>query len=301
MYTFRRVRFVALLALAVPASTWAAPAGIVPAGDSAVALPDAAPLSSRSLTGDVDHDGDVDLIDSEELYNCLTGPGGGVLPGCEGAALDGDADVDLLDFALLQSHFTGHGPIADVDRDDDVDLDDAALLIGCMAGPGASIPPDCDNSDVDKDNDIDMEDFAFLQIEFNGTAATEACYVGNCGCLDLPVDECTVQSGTPQGPGTDCNSNGPVTPACSVTAPDFVYENTSGHVASVPPAAGTNVTYDWTYLGDGQITSTPPYTNEVEFETFDVSMGALFIYITVIDEDTGCCCNSFHRVLVFAQ
>ena len=54
-----------------------------------------------STPGDCDDDGDVDLIDYACFHGCLTGPAGGLLPGCEPFDFDADNDVDLLDFAQM--------------------------------------------------------------------------------------------------------------------------------------------------------------------------------------------------------
>ncbi len=61
------------------------------------------------IAGDLDGDGDVDLDDHAVFVGCVTGPGGGVDAGCEGADVDSDEDVDLLDWGHLQRLFTG-GP-----------------------------------------------------------------------------------------------------------------------------------------------------------------------------------------------
>ncbi len=57
------------------------------------------------VVGDIDLDGDVDLADHSILANCLTGPGGGILPDCDTANIDGDKDVDLGDFQVFQVAF----------------------------------------------------------------------------------------------------------------------------------------------------------------------------------------------------
>jgi len=59
------------------------------------------------LPGDCDADGDVDLDDFGTFAGCLSGPGGGLPPGCQCADLDGDLDVDLGDFGGFQAIFTG--------------------------------------------------------------------------------------------------------------------------------------------------------------------------------------------------
>ena len=51
---------------------------------------------------DFDGDGDTDLDDFATLETCLTGPGGGILFGCQWADLDSDSDVDARDYARFQ-------------------------------------------------------------------------------------------------------------------------------------------------------------------------------------------------------
>jgi hypothetical protein len=55
--------------------------------------------------GDCDADYIVGLADYLVFWGCITGPGGGLLPGCECADLDEDVDVDLKDFSLFQEAF----------------------------------------------------------------------------------------------------------------------------------------------------------------------------------------------------
>jgi len=57
--------------------------------------------------GDLDRDGDVDLGDYEFLYECLTGPGGGVAEGCGAADMDGDGEVNTADYGALQRCWVG--------------------------------------------------------------------------------------------------------------------------------------------------------------------------------------------------
>jgi len=63
--------------------------------------------------GDVDRDGDVDLIDFAHFAECLAGPEVTTPPpGCsqyhfDNAGLDADADVDLADFTMFAEVFAG--------------------------------------------------------------------------------------------------------------------------------------------------------------------------------------------------
>ncbi len=59
------------------------------------------------IPGDCDFDGDVDLYDYADWEACLSGPGGGIEPGCGCFDFDDDGDVDLIDFAALQAAFIG--------------------------------------------------------------------------------------------------------------------------------------------------------------------------------------------------
>ncbi len=77
--------------------------------------------------GDVDGDGDVDLIDFSTFSTCLAGPGilPEPVPGSEDLDFDLDEDVDLRDFAAFQVAFTGENPdtrlIHSLSRDGDID------------------------------------------------------------------------------------------------------------------------------------------------------------------------------------
>jgi hypothetical protein len=54
---------------------------------------------------DFDRDGDVDLDDYRRIHDCLDGPDGGILPGCDRQDQTGDDVVDLLDVAAFQNSF----------------------------------------------------------------------------------------------------------------------------------------------------------------------------------------------------
>jgi hypothetical protein len=55
--------------------------------------------------GDLDGDGDVDVIDFTILTACLTGPEAQVSLPCLPADLDGDGDADAGDFAIFQGAY----------------------------------------------------------------------------------------------------------------------------------------------------------------------------------------------------
>lgn len=60
-----------------------------------------------SLFGDIDGDGDVDLLDFGQFQLCFTGESGTATAECSLFDSDDDADVDLADFAVFQATFTG--------------------------------------------------------------------------------------------------------------------------------------------------------------------------------------------------
>lgn len=56
---------------------------------------------------DCNDDGSVNLLDHDSFTQCLTGPGGVVIAGCECFDVDRSGTVDLRDFAAAQSAYTG--------------------------------------------------------------------------------------------------------------------------------------------------------------------------------------------------
>ena len=57
--------------------------------------------------GDADGDGDVDIDDLSAFLDCMTGPDGGIISGCDWSDLGADTDVDVFDLAEFQFVFTG--------------------------------------------------------------------------------------------------------------------------------------------------------------------------------------------------
>lgn len=55
-----------------------------------------------AYNGDMDDNGQWNLDDIDLFNDCMTGPGGGILPGCDRADTDADYDVDFADFRRLQ-------------------------------------------------------------------------------------------------------------------------------------------------------------------------------------------------------
>jgi len=78
--------------------------------DNWVFFDPASPGETNALPGDFDCDEDIDLDDYASFAACLTGPAGGVSPGCASGDFDGDDDVDLHDVAAFQTVFTGPKP-----------------------------------------------------------------------------------------------------------------------------------------------------------------------------------------------
>ncbi|MHC4697156.1 MAG: IPTL-CTERM sorting domain-containing protein [Planctomycetota bacterium] len=66
-------------------------------------------VTSSSMRGDFDGDGDVDLDDFDMFVVCFAGPGGRPEPGCEHCDLDDDGDVDCTDWGLFQQAWTEAG------------------------------------------------------------------------------------------------------------------------------------------------------------------------------------------------
>ncbi|MHC4063147.1 MAG: hypothetical protein ACYSUI_01395 [Planctomycetota bacterium] len=77
------------------------------AGDFVLTLEGPACDPGGPIAGDLDGDGDVDLDDHALFFDCMTGPGGGMLTGCDPADIDGDLDTDTADLAMFQSVFGG--------------------------------------------------------------------------------------------------------------------------------------------------------------------------------------------------
>ncbi len=63
-----------------------------------------------SVPYDSDGDGDVDLHDYVDFFDCMNGPGVDSDPPCDTFDADGDRDVDLREFAAIQNAFTGRRP-----------------------------------------------------------------------------------------------------------------------------------------------------------------------------------------------
>lgn len=111
------------------------------------------------LPGDVDRDGDVDIIDAGALgirFGATVG----------GADMDGDCDVDINDAAHLAIAFETvpgdptYNALADIDGDGDIDIIDASLL-------GIRFGTQVGSEDVDGDCDVDIVDASILAIWFD--------------------------------------------------------------------------------------------------------------------------------------
>ncbi len=68
---------------------------------------------NRSVPGDFNSDGHIDLVDFERLHACAVEQNAG---GCVEVDLDGDGRVSLIDFGLFQQRFSGPTEHADPRR-----------------------------------------------------------------------------------------------------------------------------------------------------------------------------------------
>lgn len=72
------------------------------------AVPEATLNIMRTVIGDYDSDGDVDLVDFAHFQGCFNGPNRPpAQSGCSDADADLDGDVDLSDFSVFQMCFNG--------------------------------------------------------------------------------------------------------------------------------------------------------------------------------------------------
>jgi uncharacterized lipoprotein YddW (UPF0748 family) len=77
------------------------------AGPYTVYIDDVSVICPPAGWGDLDGDGDADLVDFASFAGCLQGPGVPVDQACSPADADGDGDVDLHDARKLQDAYTG--------------------------------------------------------------------------------------------------------------------------------------------------------------------------------------------------
>ena len=92
---------------------------IVPGASALTATASAAIVSAALVTagrasaaefGDFDGNCQIDAADTALFSPCVSGPGGGIDPGCEPGDVDGDLDVDLTDFEFVQRVFGFSAP-----------------------------------------------------------------------------------------------------------------------------------------------------------------------------------------------
>jgi hypothetical protein len=145
----------------------------------------------QNLSGDLDHDDDVDLTDYETFLGCMNGPGGGAAPPCDQADFDHDGDIDVDDFAVMQAAFI---PC----QQNGIDCNGNGVADACeLAG---SIATDCDGNGTLDECDI----FLSGAVDCNGNLLPDSCDIASGASHDFNSngipDEC---EGLP-----DCNFNG---------------------------------------------------------------------------------------------
>jgi parallel beta-helix repeat protein len=140
-------------------------------------------------TPDVDEGANDDFGDLQLLSGspCIDAGDNAAVP-ADTPDLDGDGDTteplpfDLsgwsrfVDDPLTADTGSGTPPIVDMgayeyrveilgdcDPNGRLDLADFATVPDCLAGPGSTVPAECDCADMDSDNDVDLADFAEFQ------------------------------------------------------------------------------------------------------------------------------------------
>jgi len=160
--------------------------------------------------GDVDQDGDVDLIDFATFQACYTDVSGTPSPDCDVCDFDGDGHVDTDDLTLLQANYTGPittGPTAEyyvgiVAASDHfyyngewtkwgtlIVVDNLKLERQLPGGQWQTVWfEDFEtDGDFDGDTDVDLIDFATFQTCYTGEAGTIS--PEDCAACDLDGDD----------------------------------------------------------------------------------------------------------------
>lgn len=160
-------------------------------------------------SGDLDVDGDIDLMDVGLFFDCARVPVDAPLPqGCFGYDFDADGDVDVIDYGGLQVQFTGPCGYEVLDQPSDVDVcpGDAFDLI---------VEVDADHVDFQwrRDGvpipDETTDTLSFLEASDVGTGTYDCVVSDNCDNVvitspaDVTVWEDVVILTPPQG-GTFC-------------------------------------------------------------------------------------------------
>lgn len=145
--------------------------------------------STLSRYGDMDGDGDVDMVDHDRFMNCYSSsPTIQQSRDCACADFDRDLDVDGNDFNAFAACFNGPDqppqcaprfPLfvrADTNMDNRVDAIDFDVFSACYNGPNHPASGNCLLVDYNNDHYVDANDFDIFSDCYNGPATPPRCH-----------------------------------------------------------------------------------------------------------------------------
>jgi len=181
----------------------------------------------QHLSGDLDLDDDVDIIDYESFIDCMAGPGLAGGPLCKESDLDWDGDIDMDDYGLMQDAFiicqqdgadcNGNGVSDTCELEGLIvtDCDQDSVPDACQIASGVStdcngnlLPDACDiallSSFDFNTNDVPDECEGFPDCNYDGVGDGFDIQLGSSEDCDLDgvPDECQLNAGAVQFIGT---------------------------------------------------------------------------------------------------
>ncbi|MFH0982071.1 MAG: putative Ig domain-containing protein [Planctomycetota bacterium] len=242
------------------------------------------------LGGDMDDDGDVDLLDYDTFNACIVGPETWLVAGCECADFDGDGDVDLADFAEFTQRYEGSAPegaccFANGSCTDGTPTQ-CSIAGGSYLGEGTSCATeDCLGACCFPSGfclDLTQNDCSGIPGTFHGygtACATTDCTPpppdGACchpdeSCTEGTATTCAAAGGTYQGDDTTCAGSDCTIPAVGACC------NPAGWGCTAPTEAAC-LAADGTYEGDDTTCAAgrcPEYRNDINPATTYYAPGA---------------------------